>query len=89
MSISSGGGGFGFLSGLRNLVGSKALTRKDIEPALAKMKDHLIGKLEIIYTHVLMNVPPISLTTQGNQAPNKEEFRWFKFFTSFLTSMWF
>ncbi|KAK2147193.1 hypothetical protein LSH36_564g01001 [Paralvinella palmiformis] len=36
--------GFGFLSGLRNLVGSKTLTSKDIEPALEKMKDHLIAK---------------------------------------------
>ncbi len=40
----SGGGGFGFLSGLKSLVGSKTLTRADIEPTLVKMKDHLIGK---------------------------------------------
>lgn len=37
-------GGFGFLSGLKNLVGQKALTQEDIAPALEKMKDHLIGK---------------------------------------------
>ena len=37
-------GGFGFLSGLKSLVGSKTLTRADIEPVLTKMRDHLIGK---------------------------------------------
>ena len=37
-------GGFGFLSGLKNLVGSKALSKDDIKPVLEKMKDHLIGK---------------------------------------------
>lgn len=36
--------GFGLLSGLRNLVGSKTLTAEDIKPALEKMKDHLIAK---------------------------------------------
>jgi len=39
---STGGGGmFSMLSGL---VGSKALTREDLEPVLAKLKDNLIGK---------------------------------------------
>ena len=36
--------GFGILSGLKNLVGSKALTDDDIQPALDLMKDHLIGQ---------------------------------------------
>ena len=36
-------GGFGFLSGLKSLVGSKTLTRADIEPVLTKMRDHLIS----------------------------------------------
>lgn len=39
---SSGFGGmFGMLKGL---VGSKSLTQEDMEPALDKMRDHLIGK---------------------------------------------
>lgn len=28
---------------LKGLVGSKSLTREDMEPVLEKMKDHLIG----------------------------------------------
>lgn len=40
-----GGGAFGFFNGLRNLVGSKTLTREDIQPVLDKMRDHLIGTL--------------------------------------------
>uniref|UniRef100_A0AAX7W1G9 SRP54-type proteins GTP-binding domain-containing protein n=1 Tax=Astatotilapia calliptera TaxID=8154 RepID=A0AAX7W1G9_ASTCA len=36
-----GGGLFGMLKGL---VGSKSLTREDMEPVLEKMKDHLIAK---------------------------------------------
>lgn len=35
------GGMFGMLKGL---VGSKSLTREDMDPVLEKMKDHLIGK---------------------------------------------
>ncbi|ESO03981.1 hypothetical protein HELRODRAFT_79619 [Helobdella robusta] len=35
---------FGLFDGLKNLVGSKVLTKKDIEPAMEKMKDHLIAK---------------------------------------------
>jgi signal recognition particle receptor subunit alpha len=38
------GTSFGFLSGLRSLVGSKTLTATDIEPVLEKMRDHLIAK---------------------------------------------
>ena len=38
------GGGFSILSNLRGLVGSKTLTRDDVQPMLEKMKDHLIGK---------------------------------------------
>jgi signal recognition particle receptor subunit alpha len=41
---SSKGSRVGFLSGLTSLVGSKTLTRADIQPALDKMKDHLIMK---------------------------------------------
>lgn len=40
----SGGGAFGIFSGLRNLVGSKTLTREDIQPVLEKMRVHLIAK---------------------------------------------
>jgi signal recognition particle receptor subunit alpha len=43
-SAQKSSGGFGLLSGLRSLVGSKTLTQADIQPALDKMKDHLIGK---------------------------------------------
>ena len=35
---------FGFLSGLRSLVGSKTLTEADVQPVLEKMRDHLIAK---------------------------------------------
>lgn len=35
------GGMFGMLKGL---VGSKSLTREDMDPVLEKMKDHLIGR---------------------------------------------
>jgi len=38
------GSSFGFLSGLRGLVGSKTLTRDDVQPVLEKMRDHLIAK---------------------------------------------
>ncbi|KAJ4935654.1 hypothetical protein JOQ06_017184 [Pogonophryne albipinna] len=38
-------GGFGGMFGmLKGLVGSKSLTREDMEPVLEKMKDHLISK---------------------------------------------
>ena len=37
-------GGFSILSNLRGLVGSKTLTRQDVQPMLDKMKDHLIGE---------------------------------------------
>uniref|UniRef100_A0AAX7SYP7 SRP54-type proteins GTP-binding domain-containing protein n=1 Tax=Astatotilapia calliptera TaxID=8154 RepID=A0AAX7SYP7_ASTCA len=40
-SSKKGGGLFGMLKGL---VGSKSLTREDMEPVLEKMKDHLIAK---------------------------------------------
>jgi len=39
-----GGKGFGFLSSLRGLVGSKTLTHTDLLPVLDKMRDHLIAK---------------------------------------------
>jgi len=32
----------------RGLVGSKALTKEALQPALDKMRDHLIGKLNSI-----------------------------------------
>lgn len=38
----SSGGMFGMLKGL---VGSKSLTRDDMEPVLEKMRDHLIGMM--------------------------------------------
>lgn len=40
------GGGFGGMFGmLKGLVGSKSLTRDDMESVLEKMKDHLIGMM--------------------------------------------
>lgn len=40
-------GGFGGMFGmLKGLVGSKNLTREDMESVLDKMKDHLIGMTE-------------------------------------------
>ncbi|KAI0220040.1 Signal recognition particle receptor subunit alpha [Lamellibrachia satsuma] len=36
--------GFGLLSGLKNLVGSKALSTDDVRPALEKVKEQLIAK---------------------------------------------
>lgn len=36
-------GGLGMFSALRNLVGSKTLTKEDLKPMMDKMKDHLIG----------------------------------------------
>uniref|UniRef100_A0A3B4ZGF9 SRP receptor subunit alpha n=1 Tax=Stegastes partitus TaxID=144197 RepID=A0A3B4ZGF9_9TELE len=39
------GGGFGGMFGmLKGLVGSKSLSREDMEPVLEKMRDHLIAK---------------------------------------------
>ena len=43
-SSSSGKSGGGMFSMFSNLVGNKALTRKDLEPVLAKLKDNLIAK---------------------------------------------
>jgi len=40
----SKGKSFGFLSGLRGLVGSKTLTEADVQPVLEKMRDRLIAK---------------------------------------------
>ncbi|ESO83355.1 hypothetical protein LOTGIDRAFT_133609 [Lottia gigantea] len=37
-------GGFGMFNMFKNLVGSKALTKEDVAPALDKMRDHLIAK---------------------------------------------
>lgn len=34
---------------LKGLVGSKSLSREDMEPVLEKMKDHLIGKTEFLW----------------------------------------
>ena len=48
--------GFGILSGLKNLVGSKPLTDEDIQPALDLMKDHLIGQFIMHRTHVRYEV---------------------------------
>jgi signal recognition particle receptor subunit alpha len=42
-SGSSGSGG-GIWSSLSSLVGSKSLTRADIDPVISKMQDHLIAK---------------------------------------------
>lgn len=43
-SSSKKGGGFGGMFGmLKGLVGSKSLTREDMESVLDKMRDHLIG----------------------------------------------
>lgn len=40
------GGGFGGMFGmLKGLVGSKSLTRDDMESVLEKMRDHLIGTI--------------------------------------------
>lgn len=40
-------GGFGGMFGmLKGLVGSKNLTREDMESVLDKMKDHLIGRMQ-------------------------------------------
>lgn len=40
------GGGFGGMFGmLKGLVGSKSLTREDMESVLEKMRDHLIGTI--------------------------------------------
>lgn len=40
-------GGFGGMFGmLKGLVGSKNLTREDMESVLDKMKDHLIGRIQ-------------------------------------------
>lgn len=36
--------GRGMFSMLQGLVGSKAITRSDLEPVLEKMRDHLIAK---------------------------------------------
>merc|ERR1712096_54687 len=44
MSNSSSKSGGGMFSMFSNLVGSKALTREDLEPVLAKLKDNLIAK---------------------------------------------
>ena len=32
----------------KNLVGSKMLTKEDLEPALDKMREHLVGKIHIV-----------------------------------------
>ena len=52
---------FGFLSGLTSLVGSKTLTRTDIQPALDKMKDHLISEdnLDVLNININNNIQPI------------------------------
>lgn len=42
--LSGGFAGGGIWASLASLVGSKKLTREDIEPGIAKMKDHLIAK---------------------------------------------
>jgi len=44
MSNSSSKSGGGMFSMFSNLVGNKALTREDLEPVLAKLKDNLIAK---------------------------------------------
>ena len=44
------GGGFGGMFGmLKGLVGSKSLTREDMEPVLDKMRDHLIGMISHLF----------------------------------------
>ena len=43
-SSSSGKSGSGMFSMFSNLVGNKALTRENLEPVLAKLKDNLIAK---------------------------------------------
>lgn len=49
------GGGFGGMFGmLKGLVGSKSLTREDMESVLEKMKDHLISMIQhLSLTHPL------------------------------------
>lgn len=37
---------------LKGLVGSKSLSREDMEPVLEKMKDHLIGKTEFLWQKI-------------------------------------
>ncbi len=45
-SSSKKSGGFGGMFGmLKGLVGSKSLTREDMESVLDKMRDHLIGMI--------------------------------------------
>lgn len=46
------GGMFGMLKGL---VGSKSLTREDMDSVLEKMKDHLIGKSRMSLSGFLSN----------------------------------
>ncbi|XP_041373706.1 signal recognition particle receptor subunit alpha-like [Gigantopelta aegis] len=41
---STKGSSFGVFSMFKNLVGSKTLTKEDLESTLDKMKDHLVGK---------------------------------------------
>ena len=44
------GGGFGGMFGmLKGLVGSKSLSREDMEPVLDKMRDHLIGMISHLF----------------------------------------
>merc|ERR1712244_186956 len=43
-SSASGKSGGGMFSIFSNLVGNKALTREDLEPVLAKLRDNLIAK---------------------------------------------
>jgi signal recognition particle receptor subunit alpha len=42
-----------------NLVGNKVLTREDLEPVLAKLKDNLIGKnvASEVATSLIASVP--------------------------------
>lgn len=47
LSSSKKTGAFGGMFGmLKGLVGSKNLTREDMESVLEKMKDHLIGRMQ-------------------------------------------
>lgn len=47
IEVQSGKGGFGVFSALKRLVGTKKLSEEDLNPALEKMKEMLIGTLHL------------------------------------------
>lgn len=40
----------------KNLVGSKTLSKEDLAPVLEKMKDHLIGELQLWNTDIFLRL---------------------------------